>query len=302
MTSAIMIVPRVTVGIPVFNGDPFLRKSIESVINQSYQDIEIIISDNCSTDKTRSICLEYAARDNRIRYIQQSKNYGSINNFVALISEARGKYFMWAGADDFFDENWIASLLEICEKNNSLAFGVVQYIDEFDVRINSTANRREFNYKGPTWWRLLCFVFTPWLFGKMILCWGLFPRELLLEMTKKTFIPKWSGCIDSIWVYSVLSKCRINSIPSVFLYKRVHQNSESSTLEPKVQHNSISRISGFMRAVLKVNMLPSFLASSPFSIKLLLLLSIPLFYPVYVIRSIGILILYKWHKKKHRLF
>jgi len=84
-----MKVPKVTIGIPVFNGDQFLRKSIESIINQSYQDIEIIISDNCSTDNTQTICLEYASRDNRIRYIRQPKNYGSINNFVVLLSEAR---------------------------------------------------------------------------------------------------------------------------------------------------------------------------------------------------------------------
>ena len=116
MTSALINFPRVTVGMPVFNGDQFLRKSIESVVNQSYRNIEIIISDNCSTDKTKSICLDYAARDKRIRYIRQLKNYGSINNFVALISEARGEYFMWAGADDFLDENWIASLVKICEK------------------------------------------------------------------------------------------------------------------------------------------------------------------------------------------
>ena len=289
-----MNVPRVTVGIPVFNGDQFLRKSIESVVNQSYRDIEIIISDNCSTDKTRSICLEYAARDKRIRYIRQSKNYGSINNFVALISEARGEYFMWAGADDFFDENWIASLIKICEKNNSLAFGVVQYVDELDVKINSTANHREFNYKGPAWWRLICFVFTPWIFGKMILCWGLFPRELLIETTKSNFIPKWGGCVDSIWVYSVLSKCRVISTPSVFLYKRVHKNSESSILKPKVPPNSITRISGFMRAVLKVNMLSSFLALSSFGMKVLLLLSMPLFYSAYIVRSVWILLLYKW--------
>lgn len=289
-----MRIPKVSVGMPVFNGEQFLRKSIESIINQNYKDIEVIISDNCSTDNTGSICLEYASRDSRIRYIRQPKNYGSINNFTTLLSQARGQYFMWAGADDLIDVNWISSLLEICDLNNSLAFGVVQYIDEFDSKISSTANNREFNYNGPAWRRLLSFIFTPWLFGKMILCWGLFPRELLLDITKRTFIQKWGVSVDTIWVYSILTKCEINSTPSVILYKRVHQNSESSTFEPKVQHNAIARISRLMRAVLKVNMLSHFIALSSFSMKVLLLFSIPFFYPTYVIRSAWVLILYKW--------
>jgi glycosyltransferase involved in cell wall biosynthesis len=288
-----MHIPKVSVGIPVFNGDQFLRKSIESILNQNYKDIEVIISDNCSTDNTGSICLEYSSIDKRIRYIQQPKNYGSINNFITLLSQARGQYFMWAGADDIIDENWITSLLEICERNNSLAFGVVQYIDESDLKISSTANIRTFNYKGPAWRRLVHFVFTPWLFGKMILCWGLFPREMLLDITKMTFISKWGGAVDTIWVYSILMKCEIISTPSVYLYKRVHQNAESSKLIKKVERNLSSRISGFLSAVLKVNMFSSFVALSPLRIKVLLLLMSPFLYPVYVIRSVWVLILYK---------
>ena len=300
MISKVVNAPKVTVGIPVFNGDQFLRKSIESVVNQSYRDIEIIISDNCSTDNTKSICIEYASKDKRIRYIRQPKNYGSIHNFVVLLSQARGQYFMWAGADDLLDEYWIAKLLEICKKNNSLAFGVVQYIDEFDSRINSTANIREFNYKGPTWWRLLSFVFTPWALGKMILCWGLFPREFLLEITKKAFSPKWGGCVDSIWVYSVLTKCEINSTPSVFLYKRVHKNSESSMLGLDIQYNWRARTSRFMSAVMQVTMFSDFFTISPLIIKILLLLSLPLLYPLYALRSTWIFFIYKLQKKRCR--
>jgi glycosyltransferase involved in cell wall biosynthesis len=288
-----MLTPKVSVGIPVFNGGEFLRKSIESIANQSYQDIEIIISDNCSTDNTSSICLEYASRDSRIRYIRQLENYGSISNFKAILSQATGQYFMWAGADDLLDENWIKSLLKICEANDSLAFGVVQYIDEYDAKIRSTANNREFNFKGPVWLRLLLYAFTPWLFGKMILCWGLFPREKLLDITTVAFDSKWGGAVDTIWVYSILTKCEIISLSTVCLYKRVHQNSESSQLTQTVDRNLFTRFSGFLAAVLKVNMLASFLSLSPLHIKLTLLLLTPFLYPLYVLRSVWVLILYK---------
>ena len=108
--------------------------------------------------------------------------------------------------EKYFDMWYKNDKLNISEKKNSLVFGAVQYVDEFNVSINSTANLRHFSYVGPDWWRILNFVFTPWLFGKMILCWGLFPRELLLEETKKVFISKWGGAVDSVWVFSVLSK------------------------------------------------------------------------------------------------
>ena len=94
-----MKVPKVTIGIPVFNGDQFLRKSIESIINQSYQDIEIIISDNCSTDNTEKICKTYAFNDKRIRYIKQSVNLGIFGNLEFVLSKAVGRYFMWSAAD-----------------------------------------------------------------------------------------------------------------------------------------------------------------------------------------------------------
>ena len=69
-------VPRLSIGLPVYNGENFLAESIESLLGQSYEDFELIISDNASTDGTEDICRSYAQQDSRIRYIRQPHNIG----------------------------------------------------------------------------------------------------------------------------------------------------------------------------------------------------------------------------------
>jgi len=93
-------IPAVSIGMPVYNGERFLREALESLLNQTYRDFELIISDNASTDSTSAICAEYAARDPRIRYIRQSENIGASANFRFVFNESLGRYFMWAAHDD----------------------------------------------------------------------------------------------------------------------------------------------------------------------------------------------------------
>jgi glycosyltransferase involved in cell wall biosynthesis len=102
--------PRVTIGMPAYNAEDFVQKSIESLLGQSFIDFELVISDNASTDRTGQICREYAARDARVRYACQPKNIGPVANFNWLLNEARGEYFMWAATDDF----WEPTFLERC--------------------------------------------------------------------------------------------------------------------------------------------------------------------------------------------
>jgi glycosyltransferase involved in cell wall biosynthesis len=93
-------VPKVSIGMPVFNGANFLRRSISSLLAQDYKDFELVISDNASTDDTESICREFAARDPRIRYCRNSENVGAARNYNRVFHLARGQYFKWAAHDD----------------------------------------------------------------------------------------------------------------------------------------------------------------------------------------------------------
>ena len=115
-----MSTPKVSIGMPVYNGSPFIREALDSLLNQTFTDFELIISDNASTDETESICREYAAKDPRIRYVRQPENRGALLNFQFVLDEAVGEYFMWAAADDMWSSEWIEELLPVAIKSNVL--------------------------------------------------------------------------------------------------------------------------------------------------------------------------------------
>ncbi len=116
--------PRVTIGLPVYNGGPFIRDALDSLLAQTFSDFELIISDNASTDKTEQICRDYAKKDKRIRYKRWSENRGGVSNFLFVLDEAIGEYFMWAPADDWWSANWLAENIKGLEKGDILlSFG-----------------------------------------------------------------------------------------------------------------------------------------------------------------------------------
>lgn len=124
-------VPTVSIAIPVFNGENYLREAITSIILQSYCDFELIISDNASTDATESICREFCLQDSRVRYIRQSVNIGAARNFNILVGEARGRYFKWMAHDDVIAPSYLADCVETLERDATavLASTKVRYID-----------------------------------------------------------------------------------------------------------------------------------------------------------------------------
>jgi glycosyltransferase involved in cell wall biosynthesis len=92
--------PKVSIGMPVYNGEPYVTAAVESILTQTYQDLELIISDNASTDGTREICESYAKCDPRVRYVRQKENQGAARNYNYVADVSRGRYFKWAAADD----------------------------------------------------------------------------------------------------------------------------------------------------------------------------------------------------------
>jgi len=101
------VTPRVSIGVPVYNGGASLREALESLRTQSFNDIEILISDNCSSDATEAICLEYANRDPRFRYVRQPENIGAAANFRYVLTHSLAEFFLWNAADDTRSPNFI---------------------------------------------------------------------------------------------------------------------------------------------------------------------------------------------------
>lgn len=103
--------PLISVGMAVFNSAKTLRRQIESVLNQTYAKLEIIMTDDCSTDGSREICREYAARDRRIKLVLREKNVGFIRNYNSVVQAATGEFFFWADGDDYHYPEYAATLV-----------------------------------------------------------------------------------------------------------------------------------------------------------------------------------------------
>lgn len=125
-------IPTVSVGMPVYNGAKYIRQALDSILNQTYKDFEVVICDNASTDDTQSICEDYAKRDPRIRYYRNEKNLGAAPNYNKTFKLARGRYFNWFAHDDLFASNYLEQCVMMLEANPDtvLCSSVVSIIDE----------------------------------------------------------------------------------------------------------------------------------------------------------------------------
>ena len=110
--------PLVSIGIPAYNAEKTIDACINSVLNQTYRNIEIIISDNCSSDSTAAICRKFADIDPRINLVVQEENIGPVANFNYVLSRSTGTYFTWLAADDFKSPDFIEVNLEFLQKNS----------------------------------------------------------------------------------------------------------------------------------------------------------------------------------------
>jgi glycosyltransferase involved in cell wall biosynthesis len=109
--------PTVSVGIPVYNGAKFLESALDSLLSQTFSDIEIIISDNASNDRTQEICQRYAARDGRVRYFRHDRNQGAAWNFCEVYKLSVGRYFKWAAADDICAPTYIERCVDVLQRD-----------------------------------------------------------------------------------------------------------------------------------------------------------------------------------------
>jgi len=132
----------ISIGMPVYNGEKFLRTRLNSILNQSFSDFELIISDNTSTDDTSKICEEYAKTDKRIRYIRQQKNMGIIWNFNFVLQQAKNDYFVWAAVDDIWSQEFLENLVPILQNFSNVVCSAskanTHSTQAYDIKDNST--------------------------------------------------------------------------------------------------------------------------------------------------------------------
>jgi glycosyltransferase involved in cell wall biosynthesis len=123
--------PCVSVCLPVYNGETYIGEAISSIREQTFEDIEVIISDNASTDGTQALCREAATHDSRIRYLRSDTNRGLAWNFNRAFELATGRYLVWISHDDLMEPDYIRQCVEGIQQDTDtlLCFTNANYID-----------------------------------------------------------------------------------------------------------------------------------------------------------------------------
>jgi len=111
---------KISIGLPVYNGSKFLTKRLDNILSQTFQDFELIISDNASTDSTSEICKKYADKDDRIQYFRQKENMGATWNLKFVLRKAKYDYFVWAGVDDIWKSEFLTKNIHELVTNRKL--------------------------------------------------------------------------------------------------------------------------------------------------------------------------------------
>jgi len=125
-------IAKVTVGLMVYNEGKYLNQTIESILNQTYTNFQVIIADNCSTDGTEEFASEYVKKNKNILYHRHEENIGALENYNWLVRNAKSEYFVLAGAHDAWSTNYLEALLSALERDKEavLAYAPTTWIDD----------------------------------------------------------------------------------------------------------------------------------------------------------------------------
>jgi len=110
-------IPRLSIGVPVYNGEEFLELALDSILNQTFAEFEVVVSDNASTDRTEEICRSYVAKDNRIKYFRNEENLGASRNYNKVFELSRGEYFKWAAVDDLCASEYFEKCVHVLDSH-----------------------------------------------------------------------------------------------------------------------------------------------------------------------------------------
>lgn len=142
-------IPKVAVGVPVYNGENYLGDTLKQLLVQTYQDFEVIVSDNCSTDRTRELCLDYAAKDPRIVYSRTETNLGANPNFNRVSRLARSPYFCWRAHDDRVHPEYLKKCVAVLDANPDvvLSHAASTVVDDAGNPLRLDAEKQLFIYE-----------------------------------------------------------------------------------------------------------------------------------------------------------
>jgi glycosyltransferase involved in cell wall biosynthesis len=208
---------RVTIGLPVYNGERYLRTAIDSILAQTFADFELIISDNASTDETEEICRDYEGRDRRVRYHRAQANLGASPNFNSTFERGTGEYFKWAAADDVLEPDYVSRCVQVLDRDPDvvLCHSQLRIIDELGHAIADY--RYPENYAGSD---LPSYRFRDVL-AEDRWCFELFGLARRAEMRKTRLLDRYVGS-DRVFRAELALRGRYHILPDFLFLSRDH--------------------------------------------------------------------------------
>ncbi|WP_245737816.1 glycosyltransferase family 2 protein [Jiangella alba] len=193
---------------------------MESILAQDFRDLELIVSDNASTDRTGQIVAEFARRDERIRYVRSETNVGAAANYNRPVELARGAYFKWAADDDLIAPTYLSSCVAVLDADPGvvLAYGGTRLIDEAGDPIGDHRDGMHLPFPEP-WRRMRAFAAHRWLCNP---CFGVIRTDVLRDAT--TLIAP-SDSSDVTFLAQVALAGRVHEVPDRLFFRRVTRDS-----------------------------------------------------------------------------
>jgi len=214
--------PRVSIGVPVYNGARFLDRALDSLLAQTYRDVEICISDNASTDGTQDVIRDYAARDPRIRYVLNDVNRGLVWNHRKVLGMARGTYFMFAPHDDWFANDYIERCVAALDADPGIAHVHAETIlfDEAGTEVGRELARQRLDDPSPSvrFWDLL-------VVAGGVNWYGMTRRSLLDRVAPYKAVPRSERIV--LTELALWGPFRL--LPGALYFRRVHQGQATAT-------------------------------------------------------------------------
>ena len=185
--------PIISVCIPVFNGEKSISRNLNSLINQNFKNIEILISNNKSSDKTLEICSNFKKKDKRINIFNQKKKLAVFDNYKFLVGKTKGKYVMWLASHHRISKNFLLENLNILKTNEDCVASMgVDYFPKF----KNVQNKKKFSFKKNTYQNLIVFFNNCWRTH------GLFYSLIRKKIILKT-IPSLKHYLASDWIFMI---------------------------------------------------------------------------------------------------
>jgi glycosyltransferase involved in cell wall biosynthesis len=209
--------PRVSIGMPVFNGEKYIEEALDSILNQTFSDFELIISDNASTDRTELICHEYASKDSRLHYYRNDKNIGGPKNYNRVFELSSGEYFKWAAYDDVLAPDF----LRIDQYGKFLGY----YNEGILKRIDSPKPHERFRDLIGLW-----YTTTPFH--------GVYRASLFAQSQRHgTYIGADRNLVAELSLMG-----RIYQIPECLFFWREHPSSYTSMFYGEIREDTMARL------------------------------------------------------------